>query len=241
LLVKDHILQEIGEKIVADVKGLLVPWIFLLQVLQAEHLYVLLPQKAQCGSQTEQIVVVKVHKGRSGIQFDSVHLFAAEIWCTTEGCKWFVGKVLLDYLAESEVDENESAEFVAKSDVIVFYVVVDDSEGMESEQAFLEVLFHLVDRLAAVLFNVLAELHSKLNAVLEHHNIEAVNVGHAGPRFQSGGYLQQAVLREDRAEMFESEFVVTLLEAFDRDIPPFVVALEHLPVRTRSNWRCLLN
>ena len=48
-----------------------------------------------------------------------------------------MGKVLLDYLAEPEVEEDESAELVAKGDIIVFDVVVDDSEEMESEQAFL--------------------------------------------------------------------------------------------------------
>ncbi len=240
MLLEDHVLQEISEEIVADVRGLLVPWIYPLQLLQAEYLYVLLPQKTDRGSEAEQIIVVKVHKRGSGLQLDSVHLFAAEICSTSEGCKGFVGKVLFDYLAESEIEENESTEFVAKSDVIVFNVVVDDSEEVEFEQALLKVFFHLVDRLASILFDVLAELHSELDAVLEHHNVEAVNVSHAGSRFQSGGYLQQAVFREDRTEMFQSEFVVTLLEAFDRDFPPFVVALVHLPVCPRSHrWRLL--
>lgn len=113
--------------------------------------------------------------------------------------------------------------------------MVDDSEEMESEQIFLEVFFYLVERIISILFDVLTQLHPELYAVLEHHNVEPVNIGHAGTRFQGRGDLQQAVLGEHRAEVFESEVIVVLLEAFDRDVPPFVVALVNLPVRSRSH------
>lgn len=111
---EDEVLQEINEEIVANVKDIGLPRTHPLEVQQVELLNVLLPQNAYCGSEAKQIVVVKVHEGRSRLQFDSVHLFAAEIDSPSEGCKGFIVKVLFDYLAESEVEEDESSELIAE-------------------------------------------------------------------------------------------------------------------------------
>ena len=137
LFVKDEKLQEEGEEVVADIAARLVPGIYPLEMLQVEHLYVLLPQKSYRGSKAKQIVVVKVHEGRSHLHFDSVHFFTAEILGASEGRVRFTIKVLFDYFAESEVEENESSELQAVCDIIVFDVVVNDPEEMQFQQVLL--------------------------------------------------------------------------------------------------------
>ncbi len=131
LFVKDKILQEISEKITTNIKRriiLRIQSIFVLQINILETF--LLHNKTYWSLQTKQIVIIKVDKRRRTLFSYFLHLFTTKIICSSENRISFILKLLFNYFTESKVDEDESIEYITKSNIVVFDVMVNDPERM---------------------------------------------------------------------------------------------------------------